>query len=175
MWTVYWLYDERCVCPWRHGYVGITLLPARRVRTHQKHKRFPSDFQWKTLFQGTKFDCMRVEHQLRPTFNIGWNRARGGSKGNPGTGAGLFGKPKSAEHCASIARTLTGHVRTAVSRAKQSASAKGKPKSAEWKAMMSTRATSRYADPAERVKMSNAVKHGKRSKKSSSAQSSFPF
>jgi hypothetical protein len=161
MWAVYWLYDERCVCPCRHGYVGISLNVERRVRTHRK--RFP-DCEWKVLFEGTKFDCVRVEYQLRPTFDIGWNRARGGNKGNPGTGAGLYGKPKSAEHRASIAKTLTGHVRTTASRAKQSASAKGKPKPIEWRAMMSAKATKRYADPAERIKMSNAVKRGKRSK-----------
>jgi hypothetical protein len=24
--VVYWLHDDRCICPWRHGYIGISQL-----------------------------------------------------------------------------------------------------------------------------------------------------
>ena len=81
--VVYWLYDERCFCPWRHGYVGVSLRWKQRLYQHQRF--WPSAFSWKILFCGTRRECLKLEWQLRPTDGIGWNE-------NPGGGTSLSTK-----------------------------------------------------------------------------------
>lgn len=77
--VVYWLFDERCICPWRHGYVGISRRWKFRLRQHVATR--DRLFEWKILFEGTSVDCLNLEAVLRPAFGIGWNVAPGGAKG----------------------------------------------------------------------------------------------
>jgi len=155
--VLYWLYDARCVCPWRHGYIGITVRLPGRLKQHAKRRR---NFEWKILFEGTLHECRALEYRMRPKANVGWNDHIGGGKQNLGRG-GWKHPPRSAESRALVSATLRGHVRTPESRAKQSSKTKGRPKSAEWKAKASAIAKARYAKPGERERMSTAVKKGK--------------
>src|SRR5215831_668881 len=92
--VVYWLYDERCVCPWRHGYIGTTVTWPRRLYRHRTESEFPSDtFQGQVLFRGTVKQCLKLETEMRPRAQIGWNTLPGGLGGFAGKGV-----PKSAEH-----------------------------------------------------------------------------
>lgn len=166
---VYWLHDDRCVCPFRHGYIGITYRPTRRLLDHRKSRAGQPDFKMTVLFVGSKFECQVIEYKLRPCINIGWNKRTGGERGvYPHTrearkkmsirakqpdylerlrkgretiqrlaGTGVLSFPKSEEHRRRIAASLTGKIRTANSRAKQSASTKGKQKTVEWRERMS--------------------------------------
>lgn len=77
---LYWIHDDKCVCPQRHGYVGITKNLHGRFKGHSK--RFPGAKQ-KVLFSGSRFECMKAEYLLRPDPFVGWNRARGGQKSMP--------------------------------------------------------------------------------------------
>jgi hypothetical protein len=77
--VVYWLFDDRCICVMRHGYVGVSTRWANRLRRH-KRGRFPT-FCWKLLFDGSLADCLLFERQLRPMPGIGWNEAPGGEYG----------------------------------------------------------------------------------------------
>jgi hypothetical protein len=157
--VVYWLYDSQCICPWRHGYIGISIRLPFRLRQHIKRKNFRRDFEWKILFEGPLYECRVLEYRLRPKANIGWNKGAGGGRQN--LGLNIRHPAKWPEWRQKIASGLAGHVRTPESRAKQSASVKGRPKSAEWKAKASAIATARYSDPTERARMSVAVKRGK--------------
>lgn len=74
--VVYWLFDDTCVCPWRHGYVGITTRWPGRLKRHRQ--RFGSGIRWQLLFSGAKTECRLLEYQLRPDLNIGWNVNPGG-------------------------------------------------------------------------------------------------
>ena len=86
--VVYWLHDATCVCPWRHGYVGVTSRFERRIARHKRENRFP-DFKVSILFRGTIEQCHALELQLRPNFQIGWNVVKGGR-----SGAAMAGMPK---------------------------------------------------------------------------------
>lgn len=76
--VVYWLYNNRCICPWRHGYIGISRNWLKRLKRHRTNR---GDFQWKHFFTGSVEDCMTIERQLRPRPGIGWNEAPGGEYG----------------------------------------------------------------------------------------------
>ena len=75
--VVYWLRDAQCSCPWRHGYIGISVNLTNRLRQHRRAD-FPS-FVATVLFRGTQVECLALECKLRPTANIGWNRGSGGA------------------------------------------------------------------------------------------------
>jgi len=91
--VIYWLYDERCVCPWRHGYVGMTVSWPHRLFRHRSESEFPTKhFQGQILFQGTIKQCLKLEQQMRPSAGIGWNKAPGGLAGHA-----LKGIPKTPE------------------------------------------------------------------------------
>lgn len=86
IWVVYWLYNDRCVCYWRHGYIGVSGRFNYRLSQHRRgHGQYavalPSNFQWKILFTGTREECFAVEEHFRPLPLIGWNIARGGASG----------------------------------------------------------------------------------------------
>jgi hypothetical protein len=77
--VVYWLYDDQCVCLWRHGYVGISIRWKKRLKRHVARRK--NAFKWKILFRGSLVDCLKYESILRPSFGIGWNEAPGGEHG----------------------------------------------------------------------------------------------
>jgi hypothetical protein len=91
-WLVYWLEDDLCVCPWRHGYIGATNRFARRM--HQHRERWPKAFRHRIMLRGSKAECLALEARMRPTPGIGWNSHVGGFV----DGRGGRGIPKSAGH-----------------------------------------------------------------------------
>jgi hypothetical protein len=154
--VVYWLHDDRCICPWRHGYIGISTRHSIRLNRHRRDNRWPANFQTTILFIGTQLECRRLEYALRPHFEIGWNENPGGGKTHgKKIAAALRGRPITWGD--KIARTLTGHVRTPASRAKQAASLKGIPKSSEWRTKASAAAKTRYSKPGEKERTAAAV------------------
>ena len=154
--VVYWLYDERCVCPWRHGYIGISSNHQRRIAVHRRTRSFQK-FSVQILFVGSPAECRMLEYKLRPQRHIGWNHGAGGGKGRLGFSDQKL-KGRIITWADKIAATLTGHVRTDESRAKQSAKMKGRPKTLEQRAKMRVAALKRYTDPAERERTSRVVK-----------------
>jgi hypothetical protein len=77
-WIVYWLFDDQCVCLWRHGYIGITSKLSARLKNHRRRWKRP--FEHRVLFVGTKTECRALEWKLRPEAGIGWNKNIGGMK-----------------------------------------------------------------------------------------------
>jgi hypothetical protein len=75
--VVYWLFDETCVCPQRHGYIGISNNLKRRLWRHRRSERFP-EFNVMIIGKGAVDECRKIEWALRPQINIGWNIATGG-------------------------------------------------------------------------------------------------
>ena len=73
---LYWLFDDSCICLWRHGYIGITTNWTKRLQRHRR--MMPHAFRFAVLFRGSKDECKKSEHQLRPHRHIGWNVAPGG-------------------------------------------------------------------------------------------------
>jgi hypothetical protein len=86
--VVYWLYDDQCICVWRHGYVGISKNFKARISGHLTNQQLP-DFNWRILFTGSLAECRRLESTLRPRPFIGWNTAPGGGGG---AGIGRYGR-----------------------------------------------------------------------------------
>jgi hypothetical protein len=94
--VVYWLFDETCRDPERHGYIGVTVTWPRRLHRHRCEETsafLPDKFEGKVLFRGHIKACLALERKLRPHSNIGWNRLPGGLSGHAGKGV-----PKSPEH-----------------------------------------------------------------------------
>lgn len=75
--VVYWLFDEYCVDPLYHGYIGITNNVKKRMYWHRKKRK--RKFEYKILFEGTRQECLEMEGTFRPELLIGWNIAQGGS------------------------------------------------------------------------------------------------
>jgi hypothetical protein len=78
--VVYWLFDTACVCPWKHGYIGVTVNLRNRLKWHRaKQERI---FEYRILFEGTEQECYALEAAMRPEAFIGWNMALGGEGGS---------------------------------------------------------------------------------------------
>jgi predicted GIY-YIG superfamily endonuclease len=94
-WVVYWLHDDRCICLWRHGYIGVTNRLPQRMHQHRHGHVFRShpDAHCTVVFEGTCDECLALEREMRPTDHIGWNIGFGGSL----YGGGLRGIPKPPE------------------------------------------------------------------------------
>lgn len=144
--VVYWLYDDRCVCIWRHGWIGISSYFEKvRLQQHRSGKpgkgaaNLPLDFKHKILFRGTEAECLAIEAMLRPHPHIGWNKASGGQKG-------CLGYKHTAETCQKMSEAAikSGHSK--------------KPKSLKWRAAIAEATVTRYARPGEREKTITAVK-----------------
>ncbi len=141
---VYWLYDDRCICLWRHGYIGFTKHLLVRIAAHRRGpgskgaRSLPPDFKVQILFTGTIEDAYEIERQLRPHPGIGWNRAAGGQK------------------------SCLGYKHTKEFRQLKAADAarrfKGIPKSVEHRAKQRAAALARYAKPGEKERTQEAVK-----------------
>lgn len=100
---LYWLFNEHCTDPWRHGYVGVTNNLMRRLKEHRKKwplyertidfnskpwltSRFRNDYlRWRhfdhrVLFNGPEDECYALEARMRPRDFIGWNNNPGGRR-----------------------------------------------------------------------------------------------
>jgi hypothetical protein len=114
---VYWIYGENCFCPWRHGYIGRTGTKMSRIKGSKKRLKAKGYLiiGHSILFRGARQECCEREHALRPTANIGWNRAPGGGGGHDWASATrakvsatLTGKKKSNEHIENVRIALVG-------------------------------------------------------------------
>jgi hypothetical protein len=162
--VVYWLFDETCICPRLHGYVGISARFLKRLKDH----RDKPPFQHAILLRGAEAECFALEQQLRPHHRIGWNRSKGGP--NQGRTLGYRHSEASRANVSAalkgrnitwrdkLATASTGQVHSEASRRKHSASIKGVPKSAAHRAAMSAAAKRRYSRDGERQKTSAVVK-----------------
>lgn len=103
--VVYWLFDETCVLPRLHGYVGVTSNLGKRIKQHRASNRFPINFKVIKIFCGYRKRCDRIEIKLRPVMNIGWNIGRGGYHTN-------LGWKQSTETIAKRSVKLRGQKRT---------------------------------------------------------------
>jgi hypothetical protein len=152
---LYWLFDDSCICLWRHGYIGITTQWTRRL---QRHRRTMSHaFRFAILFRGSKEECTKLEHQLRPHRHIGWNVAPGGNLVRLGAQVSDEAKRRMSiaatqrppcseetrerQRIASTGRTNRGRPgkKSAAEKLKISASNTGKKRSADVRRMMSIR------------------------------------
>lgn len=144
--VVYWLFDDQCVCPWRHGYVGVSCELNKRLKNHRRRQR--RDFDVKILFEGTQVECRIIEYQFRSQRKIGWNIGIGGGKNRFGIPHNEETKQKMRDairppilettreklRITSIGRTNRGRIgqkKSDEERAKISASKKGKKQIAE--------------------------------------------
>lgn len=78
---VYWLYNETCSVPENDGYVGVSINPDKRLKSHRRSKAFVPGFQMEILFKGTSTECVLKEIGYRPLPGIGWNTYSGGKAG----------------------------------------------------------------------------------------------
>lgn len=95
-WVVYWLHNDRCICLWRHGYIGVTNRLPQRWHQHRHGGpvvRSHPDAACIVIFEGSREECLALELKMRPTPHIGWNIGFGGSL----LGGGLRGVPKPPE------------------------------------------------------------------------------
>jgi hypothetical protein len=96
--VVYWFHDDQCICPERHGYIGISSRwPSRWWRYKTLNRFVDAGLSVRILFVGTRSECLALEKRFRPHGNIGWNTAVGG-----GLSGQLKGVPKSPEHRAKL-------------------------------------------------------------------------
>jgi hypothetical protein len=154
--VVYWLFNESCVCPWRHGCIGYSTDWETRLKNHRRNPRFPLGFSWKFLFRGTVEECRKLEGQMRPAKKIGWNLAVGGGKNRLGIPHNAEARRKMSEairppisdetkeklRITSAGRTNKGRIgqkKSDKEKAKISASQTGKKRSDAAKAKLSAR------------------------------------
>ena len=80
---VYWIRTENHTDPYTEGYIGVSAHPALRLKDHMKNnKHFFEDptSGMEILHEfNTQKECFEIEKKYRPSRNIGWNKAKGGS------------------------------------------------------------------------------------------------
>ena len=76
--SVYWVFEDkdRFVFPHNAGYVGVSEDPKDRWRRVRAIKKAPKA-RLVVLYEGTREECLKRDHQWRPNPRIGWNTARG--------------------------------------------------------------------------------------------------
>ena len=81
---VYWVFEDkdRFVFPHNAGYVGVSEDPRQRWYNIRTSKKAPKA-KLVILYEGTREECLRREHELRPGLRIGWNTLRGGQAWEP--------------------------------------------------------------------------------------------
>ena len=94
--VVYWIHLKSDLDISISGYVGVTQYFDNRMRRHalaRGRSHFAravrlhgwSNVVAEIIYRGSREECMNTELILRPTYNIGWNEARGGIGGCPCT------------------------------------------------------------------------------------------
>jgi len=74
----YWVYDLGCGCEAESGYVGVTEDPTTRLQSLRITGTVPRHAKMTILLEGDRAECLAMERKLRPSRNIGWNKAPGG-------------------------------------------------------------------------------------------------
>ena len=89
---VYWIKKNNFTDIFSEGYVGVSLEPEKRIKTHlyrvksNKHgntnliENFKDDVIVEVVMIGDEDYCYEIENKLRPNSNIGWNINTGGFK-----------------------------------------------------------------------------------------------
>lgn len=91
---VYWLHTEDQADIFSEGYVGITVKPVSKrfiehksaskngsnLIVHKAIRKYGDALICEELLVGDVDYCLEIENKLRPSPNIGWNLAIGGSK-----------------------------------------------------------------------------------------------
>jgi len=165
--VVYWLFDNHCVCPRLHGYVGISARFINRLKEHRCSWQFPP-FKYTILLSGSDEECFALEQELRPQHGIGWNKTKGGPNQGRTLGYTYSDEARAKVSAAlkgreitwrdKLSRAQTGKRQSDASRAKHSASTRGVPKSAAHRAAISEATKLRYARAGERQKTAEAVR-----------------
>jgi hypothetical protein len=148
--VVYWLYDEQCVCMWKHGYIGVSTNFRSRLKQHRAERR---GFKHCVVFEGSSQECYALEAVLRPTAFVGWNAAPGG-EGGPS-------QPRSLEHRQKIREAALRRYANPDERKKMSELQKGRKFTPEWCANIAAGKQGTKASDATRAKMS-AIRKGRR-------------
>jgi len=81
---VYWVFEDTDCFSFPHnsGYVGVSEDPESRWRRMRAIKKVPKA-RLVILYEGTREECLRREHQLQPGLRIGWNTLQGGVASEP--------------------------------------------------------------------------------------------
>jgi hypothetical protein len=75
---LYWIHNDLETDIYSQGYVGITIDLPRRLKEHARKKNFLDNRTVDIYLQGEIDFCKKLEEELRPTRNIGLNKAAGG-------------------------------------------------------------------------------------------------
>tara|TARA_R110000868_G_scaffold176568_1_gene414391 strand:+ start:485 stop:961 length:477 start_codon:yes stop_codon:yes gene_type:complete len=100
---LYWIHSDLETNIQSQGYVGITKNLKRRLKEHARKKNFLDDRTVDIYLQGETEFCKKIEMELRPTRNIGLNKAAGG-----GLPPNPFGKKLTKEHKQKIKENMVG-------------------------------------------------------------------
>lgn len=99
--VVYWVHLPEHTDMFSQGYIGVTPNLKKRIREHKhKFKDLWDRIVIKTVLIADLAYCYMIESKLRPTKNIGWNKAIGGYRNNTMVGQenpnyGKFGEEAS--------------------------------------------------------------------------------
>lgn len=81
--VLYWVRLNEHTDIFTQGYVGVTPNFAKRLKEHKvKFKSMWDKIVMKTILIADDAYCYQIENKLRPTRNIGWNKAPGGWRNN---------------------------------------------------------------------------------------------
>jgi hypothetical protein len=101
MCVVYWLFDETCSFPQTEGYIGVSTNWPTRLKQHRRRRGAP--FEAAVLFEGSKEECLALEHEFRPRPCIGWNFNYGGEFYGP-----AFPPMQGRKHSAETLKRMRG-------------------------------------------------------------------
>jgi len=81
--TVYWIHEPHHTDPYTQGYIGVTSCLKKRLPIHRRSN--PHFFTPNTIIDtlhsyDNMLECNQKEREYRPTINIGYNKAAGGSR-----------------------------------------------------------------------------------------------
>ena len=100
---LYWIHSDLETNIQSQGYVGITKNLKRRLKEHARKKNFLDNRTVDIYLQGETEFCKKIEMELRPTRNIGLNKAAGG-----GLPPNPSGKKLTKEHRQKIKENMVG-------------------------------------------------------------------
>ena len=100
---LYWIHSDLEINIQSQGYVGITKNLKRRLKEHARKQNFLDNRTVDIYLQGEREFCKQIEMQLRPTRNIGLNKAAGG-----GLPPNRFGQKLTKEHRQKIKENMVG-------------------------------------------------------------------
>jgi hypothetical protein len=122
---IYWIHSNLETDIYSQGYVGITINLPRRLKEHARKKNFLDNRIVDIYLQGELDFCKKVEEELRPTRNIGLNKAMGG-----GVPPNPKGKKLTIEHRQKLKENMVGFkgkCHSEETKLKMSMSKKGRP------------------------------------------------